>query len=77
MAEFVNWRTQSKSMNGAMVGLLVLGSVLARGVDVSIGLALLFSCGVYINRQMRRAFLAPVVPEAALAPRETGGPLGL
>ena len=77
VAKFVNWRTQSPAMKGWIAGLLVLLAFLARQVFGSLGLFLLFASGVYVARHMRRAFAAAEVPESALQPPETRGPLGI
>lgn len=78
METFVNWRTQSQSMKGAVAGGLVLLSVLLlRLVDGSIGLACLFSSGVYMTRHLRRAFAAPPVPASAMARPGAQGILGV
>jgi hypothetical protein len=78
METFVNWRTQSQSMKGAVAGGLVLVSVLLmRFVDGFIGLTCLFTSGVYIERNLRRAFSAPPVPAEAMARPGAQGILGV
>lgn len=79
IAEFVNWRTQSKTMKGWVPGSFVLVAVLTvRIIDSSLGLLVLFTAGVYISRNLRRALLAPPVPASALvSPPEIQGTLGL
>ena len=68
LAGFVNWRMQSKSMKGWVPGLAVLLSILIfEGWDGFVGAMLLFACGWYISRNLRLAFAAPPVPEAAMA----------
>jgi hypothetical protein len=69
IAMLVNWRAQANVMQGWIAGLLVLGAViLGRVIDGSVGLVLLFVCGIYISRQIRKAFAAPPVPPSAMAP---------
>lgn len=68
LAGFVNWRMQSKSMKGWIPGLAVLTSILIfEQFDGFVGAMLLFACGWYISRNLRLAFAAPPVPEAAMA----------
>ena len=68
IATFVNWRTQSRPMDGWLIGLLVLGGFVMRLlVDASIGTASIFSAGVYISRQILKALAAPAVPASAMA----------
>ncbi len=77
IASFVNWRTQSQTMSGALAGGLVLLSFLVSRVEGFLGLILLFGSAHYISRRMRQAFAAPPVPASAMAPPEWRGPLGL
>jgi hypothetical protein len=78
VATFVNWRTQSQSMKGRLVGLAVLLAVLVfRSLDGFIGLLILFGCGVYISRCITKALGSPPVPLSAMAPAGVRGPLGL
>jgi hypothetical protein len=78
IATFVNWRMQSQSMDGRIVGLLVLlAAVVSRFVDTFIGMLLLFSSGVYISRRIAKALSAAPVPASAMAPPGVTGPLGL
>jgi len=78
IATFVNWRIQARSMNGAVVGVLVLLAVIImRAVDGFLGLLLLFRAGVYISRRIGRALSAPPVPASAMEPPGVRGPLGL
>ncbi len=78
IATFVNWRIQSRSMNGTLVGLLVLlAALVMRAVDGFLGLLILFGVGVYISRRIAKALVAPPVPLSAMAPPGVRGPLGL
>ncbi len=59
IATFVNWKMQSRRMSGVLVGALVLlGFLIARFVDISIGLAVILSAFAYISRCLRDAFAA-------------------
>jgi hypothetical protein len=78
IATFVNWRAQANVMQGWIAGLLVLGAmILGRVIDGSVGLVLLFGCGIYISRQIQKAFAAPPVPPSAMAPPGAQSVLGL
>jgi hypothetical protein len=77
VATFVNWRTQSTTMRGWIVGLLVLAGFVMRAVDASIGMAIVFCGGVYISREIRKALAAPPVPESAMARPGAPSALGL
>jgi len=78
IATFVNWRAQANVMHGWIAGLLVLGAViLGRMIDGSVGLVLLFGCGFYISRQIRKAFAAPPVLPSAMVPPGMRSMLGL
>ena len=78
IATFVNWRMQSKAMDGWLPGLLVLiAMIVGRAIDGTLGLLLLFASGVYISSRMRKAFSAPPVPPSALAPPGVTPTLGL
>jgi hypothetical protein len=77
IATFVNWRLQSpRAMSGVIPGVLVLAGFLLYRIDGFLGLAVLFSAGVYLSRRIRAACLAPPVPKAMHA-SATVGPLGL
>jgi hypothetical protein len=74
---FVNWRLQSpRAMNGVIPGLLVLAGFVLYQINAALGLAILFSAGIYLSRRIRDACLAPPVPKAMHA-SATAGPLGL
>lgn len=77
IATFVNWRTQSFEMRGWIVGMMVLGGVLMRLVDGSIGMCMVFAAGVYISRTMLKALSAPPVPASAMARPGAPSTLGL
>jgi hypothetical protein len=67
LADFVNWRTQTKAMKGWIAGVLVLASVLVfRYFDGFVGAMMLFAGGCYISRSLKRAFAAPPVSESAM-----------
>ena len=77
IATFVNWRTQTQAMNGWIVGLLVLAGFIMRSVDASIGMAVVFTGGVYISRRIIKALAAPPVPVSAMARPGPPSTLGL
>lgn len=77
IATFVNWRTQTSAMQGWIVGLLVLAGFVMRAVDASIGMAIVFTGGVYISHQIRKALAAPPVPASAMARPGPPSTLGL
>jgi hypothetical protein len=77
VATFVNWRTQSPTMRGWIVGLLVLAGFVMRIVDASVGMAIVFCGGVYLSRQIRQALAAPPVPASAMARPGPPSALGL
>jgi len=77
IATFVNWRTQAPTMQGWIVGLLVLGGFVMRILDASIGMAVVFAGGVYISRQILKALAAPPVPASAMARPGPPSALGL
>jgi hypothetical protein len=78
IASFVNWRTQAKSMDGGVAGVLVLLSVLVgRTADAAVELVLLFSSGVYISWHLHKAFAAAPVPASAMAAPGPRSVLGL
>ncbi|MBI4472472.1 MAG: hypothetical protein HY646_07370 [Acidobacteria bacterium] len=77
IATFINWRTQTKSMDGRIVGVVVLLAFIINGaINPFLGLVLLFTAGVYISHSITKALSAPPVPASAMA-RPGVGPLGL
>jgi hypothetical protein len=63
IAKFVNWRCQAHVMKGWIPGLLIVAAMVISGYLWAYGAVLLFAAGSYISRHMRRAFVAPPVPD--------------
>lgn len=68
IAAFVNWRTQTNSMQGWIAGVLVLASVVVVRIDGFVGMLLLFAAGAYISHRIKNAAGAAPVPASAMAP---------
>ena len=65
-------------MAGAIPGALVfLGALTGRIFDSGLGLLVLFGAGIYISRQMKKAFSSPPVPDSAIAPPGVTPTLGI
>jgi hypothetical protein len=73
---FIKWRMQKNTMRGRIAGTLVLLAIIfARTIDGGLGILFLFGAGVYISKNLRRAFSAPPVPPSAM--ERPGNPLSL
>lgn len=65
IARFVNWRCQAKVMHGWVAGVLMLAALIVFNLLSVFGAFALYAAGFYIARHMRRAFMAPEVPDHA------------
>jgi hypothetical protein len=64
IAEFVNWKMQSREMKAWVVAVGIMASIVCRiFVDTSFGLVLLFVTCSYISEKLRKALAAPA-PQA-------------
>ena len=65
LSNHINSRDRVRMVSGALIGFLLLLSLLLRYVDGALGLALTFSVGLYISAKLRRhmKFFAVMPPE--------------
>jgi len=75
IADFVNWRTQRPTMYRWLPGALILVGVALRFIEAGLGTILIFSVGVYLSRNIKRALLAPPLPGEGMPPDAYDGSL--